>query len=207
MQHLIRLGGENDLDPFCHQVSSMHPVPRGIRPLSIQTSPLAVMRLGIERQNTRNTFAVFQNIIQQAKKRSRFAKSHTRIKRKILSSLLLQQISGRDEKSTAMYYLDWNPREFVQQRQYTTMPEDALETAITFTGAEDCAQATTTAAYLNEVWPATSAQTLRVLQRLVYQQSSCSRKSDRKIPVISHFFGPEQTPSFGDDEEHRMETQ
>ncbi|KAK8222625.1 hypothetical protein HDK90DRAFT_500200 [Phyllosticta capitalensis] len=97
MQHLIRLGGENDLDPFCHQVSSMHPVPRGIRPLSIQTSPLAVMRLGIERQNTRNTFAVFQNIIQQAKKRSRFAKSNTRIKRKILSSLLLQQISGRDE--------------------------------------------------------------------------------------------------------------
>jgi hypothetical protein len=72
-----------------------------------------------------------------------------------------RKTSPQEYKAT--FELLWNPLLFVSQQKYAEDPEEALERAITLTGAVDHAQAMTTHEYLRQVWPATGTHMMKLI--------------------------------------------
>jgi hypothetical protein len=71
------------------------------------------------------------------------------------------------ETCTAVFHMDWDPRAFVKEQHYLERLDEAIATAITITGDPTCAQALTTAEYLDQTWPVSGQWMLQVLKDVV----------------------------------------
>lgn len=63
------------------------------------------------------------------------------------------------------FVLEWDLPGFMRSQAYDTCREIAMESAITITGSSSDAQALTCLQYMDQVWPSTGREILRVLQR------------------------------------------
>jgi hypothetical protein len=78
------------------------------------------------------------------------------------------------------FRVHWDPLAFLRDQEYDDdmLPEDALERAITITGAETDAQAMTTYQYMSQAWPVMGPDILSLMKDLVRAgyRTLCSRK-------------------------------
>lgn len=92
------------------------------------------------------------------------------IKEEVLGALSSPHRVSRNALSQqykATFELAWDPLSFVREQQYTETPEEALESAITLTGAANDAQAMTTREYLCQTWPATGKHLMQLVTDVV----------------------------------------
>jgi hypothetical protein len=71
------------------------------------------------------------------------------------------------QKYKVTFELDWDPLSFVEEQHFSGRPDVALESAITLTGSEKDAQATTAWAYLAQTWPATGEYVMQLVADIV----------------------------------------
>ncbi|KAK7568881.1 hypothetical protein IWX91DRAFT_128174 [Phyllosticta citricarpa] len=104
--------------------------------------------------------------------------SYTADSRSIIHGQIMEVLRGQRSRSRKQAYfrIDWNPYKFLDEQQYTNAPEEALANAIIITGSASSAEATTTAEYLDRVWPASGLRTLHILQQLVRKGPTSSYK-------------------------------
>jgi hypothetical protein len=92
------------------------------------------------------------------------------IKKMIFSAMPSPHKISRKEPSQAykaIFELEWSPLDFVREQRYTGNPEEALERAITLTGCSNDAQALPTEAYLNQTWPTTGKNVMKLITDVV----------------------------------------
>ena len=78
------------------------------------------------------------------------------------------------------FRVHWDPLAFLRDQEYNDgiLPVDALERAITITGARTDAQAMTTSQYMNQTWPLVGQEILSFIKEVVRSgyHTPCSRK-------------------------------
>ncbi|KAL6825941.1 hypothetical protein J3E69DRAFT_279665 [Trichoderma sp. SZMC 28015] len=98
-----------------------------------------------------------------------------RIRNSILKHLPeARRVSRRamPERCNFTFTVDWDPCLFLRQQKYLERPEVAIGRAITITGSETDAQATTVMQYLLQTWPSSGIHLLDLLKIVV--QDACN---------------------------------
>jgi len=85
---------------------------------------------------------------------------------------------------TVVYVVDWNPIAFLYDQDYEQSESDnsAIANAVTLTGLCDDAHALSCREYLNQTWPRTGENTLRLIQSLLANGQSANRVCKLLIP-------------------------
>ena len=66
-----------------------------------------------------------------------------------------------------IFEIEWDPLAFVKEQEYQEQPDEAVERAITLTGAAKDAQALTCAQYLHQTWPLAGEHTIQLVKDVV----------------------------------------
>ncbi|KAL4933055.1 Pfs domain protein [Aspergillus undulatus] len=92
------------------------------------------------------------------------------IKKGILESLPSSSRVSRQkltESLSASFRIEWDAIRFLQEQEYQEAPEEAIERALTFTGAGAEVQAESCGEYLRRTWPSTGDSMVQLLKALV----------------------------------------
>ncbi|PKY06683.1 hypothetical protein P168DRAFT_232537 [Aspergillus campestris IBT 28561] len=93
-----------------------------------------------------------------------------KIRRSILSSLPTSPRISRQKPAEIFdvsFRVPWDPRGFLIEQEYMESPEEAVEKVITLTGSTVSVQALTCGDYMQQTWPSTGKDVLKLLKVLV----------------------------------------
>jgi hypothetical protein len=101
-----------------------------------------------------------------------------------------QKVSRKEtpKSSTVVFDLDWDIHAFFENQEYSSRPEETLETVITLTGSFLDAQATSCEQYIHQTWPSTGQIMIELIKGVLgsedgsYQSRCCIMKW-----IVYHF--------------------
>lgn len=96
------------------------------------------------------------------------------IRRHIFRWLPGHKLASQEEPTeaacAAYFEIDWDPRSFALEQQYTKSPDEAICSAITLTGLAQHAQALTSSQYLAQTWPSTGNYIMQMVQEVLRRE-------------------------------------
>jgi hypothetical protein len=102
------------------------------------------------------------------------------IKQKIMQSLPSSYRVSKSRPAEAYvttFEVIWNPVAFIKEQKYEGEPDEAIETALTLTGAAKDAQALPSGQYLKQVWGVSGEHVMLLVKDVVRNENSrCTRE-------------------------------
>ncbi len=108
------------------------------------------------------------------------------VKRQVDStfSSMITPKSRQPQIFQAKFDIDWDLLSFLENQEYDTTLEFAVEHAITITGSKNNAQALSCMDYMCQTWPSSGREVVRVVQKaLVSPNLCCSSKQSFEITI------------------------